>query len=182
MPFFQSLSTEDQVPHAFQKFNTGIERPLLELQEKIMRSKDSPLSEGQREFIAAFVSATNACGYCAGAHSAAAQEFGVEERLLTSILEDIDSAEIEDNLKPLFKYVKKLTLESAKMVQADADAVFQAGWSERALYDAIAVCSLFNFMNRYVDGLGLSVNPGQFAKEGKMLKQGYDRADFLKLK
>jgi hypothetical protein len=58
------------------------------------------------------------------------------------------------------------------MTQADADAVYAAGWNERALYDAVLVCCLFNFMNRVVEGLGLTPIPEQFDMEGKMITEG----------
>ena len=182
MPFFSNIDDKDKVPDAFQKFNVGFERTILALTQKIVRGADSELTVGQRELIAAFVSGTNACSYCAGAHGAAAVEFGIEEGLLTALLEDIDTTDVDEKLKPIFKFVKKLTREPAKMTQADADAVLAMGWSERALYDAIAVCCLFNFMNRYVDGIGLNTIPEQFSFEGKMLKMGYDMADVLGLK
>ena len=183
MPFFSNIGDEDKVPDAFKKFNVGIERPILALTQKILRGEESEFTVGQRELIAAFVSGTNACGYCTGAHGAAAAEFGIEEGLLTALLEDIDSADVDEKLKPVFKFVKKLTREPAKMTQTDADAVLAMGWSERALYDAIAVCCLFNFMNRYVDGIGLKAIPEQFSFEGKILKLGYEgMADMLGLK
>ena len=174
MPLFPSIGPEDKVPHAFAKFNTGIERPLIVLHQVLMRGGDSPFTEAERELLASFVSGTNACQYCTGAHTATAVEFGVDEALITSLLNDIDTADVEEKWKPLFKYVRKLTLEPTKMVQADADSVFNAGWSERALYDAIIICCTWSFMNRYVEGLGLSVIPEQFAMEGRMLKPGYD--------
>ncbi len=174
MPFFKSIGEQDKVPHAFAKFNTGIERPILDLSQILMRSDDSPFSVAQRELLAAFVSGTNACKYCTGAHSATAMEFGVEESLIKGLLQDIDTAEVDEKMKPIFKYLKKLTLDPTKMIQSDADAVFNADWSERALYDAIIICCTFSFMNRFVEGLGLSVIPEQFAMEGKMLKGGYD--------
>ena len=182
MPFFSTIGDEDKVPDAFKKFNAGFERPILELTQKVLRGADSEFTVGQRELIAAFVSGTNACRYCAGAHGAAAAEFGIEEGLLTALLEDIDTTDVDEKLKPIFRFVKKLTREPATMTQADADAVFAMGWSERALYDAIAVCCLFNFMNRYVDGIGLNTIPEQFSFEGKMLKMGYGMADILGLK
>ena len=174
MPFFKSISEQDKVPHAFSKFNTGIERPLIDLHQILMRSDDSPFSVAQRELLAAFVSGTNACKYCTGAHSATAMEFGVEESVIKGLLEDIDTAQVDEKMKPVFKYLKKLTLEPTKMTQSDADAVFNSGWSERALYDAIIICCTWSFMNRFVEGLGLTVGPEQFAMEGKMLKGGYD--------
>lgn len=174
MPFFSSIGAEDKVPHAFAKFNTGIERPLIDLHQILMRSDDSPFTVAQRELLASFVSGTNACKYCTGAHTATAVEFGIDEKLISDLLEDIDEANVEDNLKSVFKFVKKLTLEPTKMVQSDADAVFNAGWSERALYDAIIICCTWSFMNRFVEGIGLSVIPEQFSMEGKMLKGGYN--------
>lgn len=174
MPFFSSLANEDKVPHAFAKFNTGIERPLIELHQILMRSADSPFTVAQRELLASYVSGLNACKYCTGAHTATAVEFGIEEKLISALLNNIDSAEVEASMKPIFKFVQKLTLTPTKMTQLDADEVFSAGWPERALYDAIVICCTWSFMNRYVEGLGLSVIPEQFSMEGKMLKAGYD--------
>ena len=97
------------------KFNTGIERPLIELHQILMRNDDSPFTLGQRELLAAFVSGTNASRYCVGAHTAAAKEFGVDEQLITSLIDDIESAPVDDNLKPVMRFVRKLALEPSKM-------------------------------------------------------------------
>ena len=183
MPFFPSLNHEDKVPHAWAKFNTGIERPMIDLHQKLMRNEDSPFTVAQRELFAAFVSGTNACKYCAGAHSATAKQFGVEEDVIVSLLNDIETAPVDDNLKPIYKFLRKLTLDPTRMTQADADQVFEAGWSERALYDAVIICCTWSFMNRFVEGLGLSVIPEQFEMEGKMLFAGYDKIfDHFELK
>lgn len=40
------------------------------------------------------------------------------------------------------------------MVEADAAAVYDAGWDEQALFDAVSVCALFKLMNRIVEGSG----------------------------
>ena len=45
------------------------------------------------------------------------------------------------------------------LIDADAQRVFDAGWSEEALYHAISVCAIFNFMNRIVEGCGVESNP-----------------------
>jgi len=55
-------------------------------------------------------------------------------------------------MKPLLRYVGKLTLTPAKITPEDAQAVLAAGWHEQALHDAVAVCGLFNMMNRMVEG------------------------------
>ena len=65
-------------------------------------------------------------------------------------------------------------MEPDKITKADAEAVLNAGWSERALYDALVICCTWNFMNRLVEGLGLDVSPEQYKDSAKMLKGGYD--------
>ncbi|HAK98159.1 MAG: hypothetical protein CBD03_00465 [Rhizobiales bacterium TMED143] len=127
---------------------------LMAFIEQVMRT-ESPLSIGQRELLATFVSSLNSCQFCYGAHLAFSRAFGIEDDEIASLLQDIDSASIEEELKPLFRYVKKLTLEPSKIQRKDAEQVFQAGWSELALFDAVQVCSLFNMMNRLVDGTGV---------------------------
>ena len=60
------------------------------------------------------------------------------------------------------------------MTQADADAVFAAGWDERALHDAIAVSCTFAFMNRLVLGHGIEAIPERFEARGRQhVEKGY---------
>jgi uncharacterized peroxidase-related enzyme len=171
MPFLPSIQNEDKVPHVLAKFNTGTGLPLVQFHEKLLRG-DSPFTVKEREMMAAFVSGINACQYCSGAHTAAAMEFGVSGELIKDLVEDYQTADVSEKLKPVLAYLKKLTLTPTRMTPGDAQAVFDAGWDERALYDAVQVCCLYNFMNRFVEGLGLTPIPDQFAMEGKMIKDG----------
>lgn len=171
MPFLPSINHDDKVPHVLAKFQNGTQIPLLDFHQALLRG-ESPFSAKERELMAAYVSGINACRYCYGAHSAVAKEFGVPEPLLTGLLDDLNGAEIDDKLRPVFAYLRKLTLTPTQMTQGDADAVFAAGWSEQALYDAVQVCCLYNFMNRFVEGLGLTPIPEQFEFEGRMIKEG----------
>ena len=171
MPLLPSIGAEDKVPHVLAKFQNGTQIPLLEFHQALMRG-ESQFSVKERELLAAYVSGVNACRYCYGAHSAVAKLFGVPEQLMTDMLDDLDNANIDEKLRPVLAYLQKLTLTPTRMVQADADAVFAAGWSEQALYDAVNVCCLYNFMNRFVEGLGLTPVPEQFDFEGKMIVDG----------
>lgn len=145
--------------------------PLLDYHEALLRGA-SPLSVGERELIAAFVSALNACSYCHGVHAATAASFGIDETTIAMLLADLDTATIDERLKPLFRYVKKLTLTPSRMLQADADDVFAAGWTEDALYHVVSVCALFNFMNRVVDGLGIVAKPEYIGLAADRLHSG----------
>ena len=171
MPFLPSIDREDKVPHALAKFQNGSQMPLLELHQALLRG-DSPFTVKQRELMAAYVSGLNACRYCYGAHSSVAKLFGVPQALIVDLLDNVARADIDANLKPVFAYIRKLTLSPTRMTQSDADAVFEAGWSEQALYDAVQICCLYNYMNRFVEGLGLTPIPEQFDMEAQMIKQG----------
>ena len=107
--------------------------PLEHFTEDLMRGP-SPFSVAERELIAAFVSGTNACQFCYGAHVAGATAFGVAPGLIESLIEDIDgTAAVDARLKPVLHFVRKLTMAPARVTRGDADAVYAAGWSEDAL-------------------------------------------------
>lgn len=175
MPFLPSINHEDKVPHVLATFNskygTRVERPLIDLHQALLRG-ESPFTVKERELMAAYVSGVNACRYCHGAHASVAKLFGVPEPLIRDLVADVEKAPIDEKLRPVFAYLRKLTLTPTQMTQADADAVYAAGWDERALYDAVLVCCLYNFMNRFVEGLGLTPIPEQFDMEGRMITEG----------
>jgi alkylhydroperoxidase family enzyme len=78
-------------------------------------------------------------------------------------------------MKPVLRYVGKLTLTPSRMTHADAAPIFAAGWEEQALHDAVSVCALFNLMNRLVDGLGVTADDGYFSTAARRLTDiGYD--------
>ena len=180
MPFFKSLPADAGVLHILQ-MNKPVGRALIELHEALMRS-DSPLTPAQHEMIAAFVSGLNECQYCVGVHTETAEAFGLPEGLLEEMVVDLEGAPVDPNMLPLLQYVRLLTLSPHQLVQADADRVFAAGWSERALHDAVLTTSLFNFMNRLLDGHGAKGSADLYRARGRALKDSGYRPllDFLK--
>jgi uncharacterized peroxidase-related enzyme len=133
---------------------------ILRLNDAIM-CEEGAVHQGDRELIAAYVSALNACQYCTGSHMNAAEAFGVDPTVLTDLLKDLETAPIEEPLKPLLRYVEKLTRTPARLTEQDAKAVYAAGWSEAALFDAVQVCALFSFMNRIVEGTGVAADTSE---------------------
>ncbi|KTE01894.1 MULTISPECIES: carboxymuconolactone decarboxylase family protein [Alphaproteobacteria] len=157
MSIFPSLPDDAQLADVFRRFAKGVPA-LLAYHDDILRDR-SPLTVATRELIAAYVSGLNACTYCHGSHVLAAEAFGIDPALLESLLHDVEAAAIDPALKPLLAFVAKLTREPAKIGARDAAAVYAAGWSEDALFAAISVCALFNFMNRIVEGAGVRIDP-----------------------
>ncbi len=170
MSYLPSLAADAVLLDVFKTFpRTAL--PLIEYHQALMRG-DSPLTVAQRELIAAYVSGLNACTYCHGVHAATAEAFGVSDRLLGQLLDDVEAADVEERFKPILAYVAKLTRAPSRMAAADADRVFAAGWNEQALHDAVSVCALFNFMNRLVDGLGIEAGPDYFRFSARRLSEG----------
>lgn len=56
------------------------------------------------ELIAAYVSGLNACGYCHGIHTAVAEAFGIAEGTFAGLLDDLDTAPVDERLRPLLRY------------------------------------------------------------------------------
>ncbi len=141
--------------------------------QQVMRGP-SELSGAEREIIATLVSALNACQYCTGVHREVARLFGMEEALIDALVANIDTAPVPEKLKPVLKYVKKVTQTPSKATQADVDAIVQAGWSEQTVEDAVAVTALFNYFNRLIDGLGIEGDRQLYQMgAGFLHKRGY---------
>ena len=172
MPFLPSLPQNALLMDVFKAY-PATSKPLLAYHEALMRG-DSPLTVAERELIAAYCSGLNQCPYCYGVHSRTAERFGIPEDLLSGLIKDADASAVDDKLKPILRYVRKLTLEPYKIAQADADAVYAAGWDEKALHDAVSVCALFNLMNRFVSGHGIEADDAYFRRGAKRLQEiGY---------
>lgn len=173
MTYLPSLPDDAVLLHVFRAYPQTA-RPLLDYHQALLRGP-SPFTVAERELIAAYVSGLNDCHYCHGVHTATAERFGIAEGNLAGLLSDVDSAPIDERMKPVLRYAGKLTLTPSRMTPADAGAILAAGWPEQALHDAASVCALFNFMNRLVEGLGVTADDSYFPTSAKRLADiGYD--------
>ncbi len=172
MPHLRTLPTDATLKDLREAFS----EPLVELRpfaEALMRG-DSALDKGQRELVAAYVSALNSCRYCAGVHEGVATEFGIENGLLDQLVNDLEVAPVAPELKPLLRYARKLTEAPASLTAQDAAAVYSAGWNDEALFRLVAVTAYFNMMNRLVEGAGIVGTPTQHHQSAQLLaRKGY---------
>ena len=77
--------------------------------------------------------------------------------------------------RALLGFVEKANAAAADIRREDVESTKRAGWSEEAIYDAITVCALFNFYNRWCDAAGVhSLPPEAYRVSAKVLaKRGY---------
>lgn len=111
-------------------------------------------------------------------HAAGAAELLGDAALVRAVLDDFRTAPIGDADKALFAYIHKLNLEPSAINDSDVDQLRAAGWSDEAVYDAVTVCALFNFYNRWVDGTGDHKMPAEgYAASGRRIaRDGYSRS------
>jgi Uncharacterized conserved protein len=119
------------------------------------RSSFSPLSGDVHDLISAYVSDLNQSASCFNTHKVLTKEMGMDESIFRQLKLDIDSAQVDEKLKPLLRFVKKLTLTPSQITQAEIKNIYAAGWDERALLDTVRLCALVNCMNRFALGAGI---------------------------
>lgn len=173
MPFLPSLPTDAGPPSIYNQY-PDIYEPWSRMSEALMNGH-SPLSQGERELILAYASAVSGCEFVQIAHSEVAYAWGIHRGLVEQLLADPDSAAAEPRLKVLLAFARKLAATPNAMAQADVDAVLQAGWSEHALHDAVAVTARAVFMHRLVAAYGFTPMSRETAerKAKKRLELGY---------
>jgi len=74
--------------------------------------------------------------------------------IIEQLQTDIDSANIDEKLKPVLRFVKKLTLTPWEITAEDAQSILDAGWDEQALLESVFLCAIANCMNRFIMGIG----------------------------
>eukprot|EP01062_Namystynia_karyoxenos_P037854 TRINITY_DN27531_c0_g1_i1.p1 TRINITY_DN27531_c0_g1~~TRINITY_DN27531_c0_g1_i1.p1 ORF type:complete len:679 (+),score=171.86 TRINITY_DN27531_c0_g1_i1:118-2037(+) len=126
--------------------------PVLHLANVLM-TQGSALTWGERELIAGYVSTLQGCSLCTVVHTKAANSLGVDTAVVHQLIEDIDQAAVDPKLRPLFKYVKKLVVSPSALSENDVVAVRSAGWSKRALFEAVAITGYFTMMNKIEFGM-----------------------------
>ncbi len=109
-----------------------------------------------KEMIATYVSSLNECPYCLDSHGAALRAQGGDESLLkaltTGALAD-DSITVPEGL--LLEFVRKVTVESHKIDEADMRDLRATGWDERQIAESIYVAAVFACFNRVANAFGL---------------------------
>ncbi|MEV0719639.1 peroxidase-related enzyme [Asanoa sp. NPDC050611] len=128
--------------------------PLAALADALLRAPNS-LSRGERELIAAQVSALNECAFCRDSHSAvAAAQLEPGMALVEQVRADPATAPVSPKLRALLA-IAAATRESGHAVTPAlvADAR-DAGATDVEIHDTVLIAAAFCMFNRYVDGLG----------------------------
>ena len=151
-------------------------RPLLELAEVLLRGPNT-LSSGEREIIAAFVSARNRCQFCHASHrAAAAHHLGGDYSMVDAVRDDFRTAPVSEKLKALLAIAAKVQEGGNHVATADVEAARAQGATDVEIHDTVLIAAAFSMFNRYVDGLATWTPTDQevYDQMGRrMASQGY---------
>ena len=136
---------------------------LLPVVENIMRG-DSDLTPAEREAMLAYGYGMTASRFCYENHVVLADKMGVPRAQIDSALKGLDAADLPVRLRALLLLVRQLSRVPIALTAQDVREIKAAGFDDRALHDAVLVCSLLNFWSRWVEGAGLAPNK-DFARD-----------------
>ncbi|WP_067499234.1 carboxymuconolactone decarboxylase family protein [Actinoplanes sp. TFC3] len=127
--------------------------PLFALAEAVLRGP-SPLSAGERELIAAYVSERNQSVFCRESHRATARFLLPDPGLIDRLGGPEGTQAAGEKLAALLAIAEAVTQGGSHVTPALIERARQAGADERTLHDTVLTAAIMCMYNRYVDGLG----------------------------
>ncbi len=119
---------------------------------------DSGLSKLEREMIAVVVSSINKCFYCLTAHGAAVRQLSGDPKLGEMLVMNWRVADLPYRQRAMLSFVEKMTKASAEIAEYDREALRDAGFSERDIWDIANVAGFFNMTNRVASATDMRPN------------------------
>jgi uncharacterized peroxidase-related enzyme len=134
-------------------FRPETAKPLNEMVDVLLRGPH-PLTPGERELIATYVSSENDCRYCQTIHGAiAAHHLNGDENLVVDVKANPQHAAISDKLKALLVVAGKTAKGGKHVTAEDVARAREQGATDLEIHDTVLIAAIFCMCNRYVDGL-----------------------------
>jgi uncharacterized peroxidase-related enzyme len=125
---------------------------------------DSGLSPLEREMIAVVVSSANHCYYCLTAHGAAVRQYSENPILGEQLVMNYRAADLPPRQRAMLEFADKLTRQPDQMVEADRQALRDAGFSDRDIWDIAQVAGFYNMTNRLASAVEMKPNDDYHAQ------------------
>jgi len=119
---------------------------------------DSGLSKLEREMIAVVVSSINKCFYCLVAHGAAVRQLSGDPMLGEMMVMNYRVAPLDTRQRAMLDFAAKMTTASATIEEPDRQALRDAGFSDRDIWDIANVAGFFNMTNRVASATAMWPN------------------------
>ena len=119
----------------------------------------SGLSKLEREMIAVVVSSQNRCYYCLTAHGAAVRQMSGDPALGELMVMNYRAAELAPRHRAMLDFAVRVTDAPWTVEEAHRQALRDAGFGDRDIWDIAAVASFFNMSNRMASAVDMRPNP-----------------------
>jgi len=149
------IAVSDDLPgiRALLAFRPETAEPLGALADALLHAPNS-LSRGDRELIAAYVSALNDCQFCRRSHAAIAASYLQDEAVVEAVLADPEHAAISPAMKALLALAARVQQGGRMVTPDDIARARNEGATDVEIHDTVLIAAAFCMFNRYVDGLG----------------------------
>ena len=151
-------------------------RILYQFVQTLLRGP-SPLSEADRELLAAWVSFGNECRFCCNSHAAAARYlYGDQAWIVDRVLNNEDLKSVKPLLRTLLIVAGQVRQSGSSVTAAAIENARAAGATDRHIHDTVLIAATFSLFNRYVDGLAAFTPSDQeiYREMGlRMVQNGY---------
>jgi uncharacterized peroxidase-related enzyme len=118
----------------------------------------SGLSKLEREMIAVAVSSHNHCYYCLVAHGAAVRQLSGDPPLGELMAMNYRAARLSKRERAMLDFAVKLTAEPWLVEEEDRAMLRRTGFSDRDIWDIVAVAGFFNMTNRVASAIDMRPN------------------------
>ncbi|SMX40720.1 peroxidase-related enzyme [Maliponia aquimaris] len=125
---------------------------------------DSRLSKLEREMIAVVVSSINRCYYCLTAHGAAVRQLSGDPELGEMLVMNWRVADLSHRHRSMLSFAEKMTKSSSEIAEYDREALRDAGFSDRDIWDIANVVGFFNMTNRVASATDMRPNDAYHAQ------------------
>ena len=132
-----------------------------ELYMSVLHNDGNELPMWFQEVIASWVSILNRCDYSLANHFANARHLIADDERADTILAALRAGRPETAFETahlaMLRYAEKLTIEPGAMVESDLAAMRECGVDDGAILEVNQICGYFNYVNRLLNGLGVTL-------------------------
>ena len=132
------------------------------LYKSVMHHADNTLPNWFHECMAVYVGLCNDCGYSVAHHFAGLKRLLNDDAHANAIYAALEARAPERVFSgkelALLRYVRKLTQAPQFVMQDDIRVAREAGAEDGEILEANQVCAYFNYSNRLLNGLGVSMD------------------------
>jgi len=119
---------------------------------------ETGLTKLEREMIAVVVSSINKCFYCLTAHGQAVRALSGDPKLGEMLVMNWRVADLNARQTAMLAFSENVTKASAETSEADRQALRDVGFSDRDIWDMVAVTGFFNMTNRMASATDMRPN------------------------